>query len=308
MRAFALLLDRLSLTASRNAKLTLIEGFLRGTPDPDRGYALAALTGALSFDAAKPAFIRKAVEARMDAQLFAWSYDYVGDLAETVALLWPKSEDQPAEVDDGSLNLSAVIDRLHGVSRAAAPDAPLALVLHPNPKFGGTMNTLVVYSLFTTFQDAGCHVLRFNFRGVGRSAGEFTGGPGELADAQAAWAWLASASVATPSSARNRALPRTMRRPSTVPSAPRPVGESKSVTSLVAMARSFAASTIASASGCSEARSTEAASRSSSASSTSTTPARRCSPRSRTSCGAPRGTAAPCRPSLHPAARAPASR
>ncbi len=74
--------------------------------------------------------------------------------------------------------------------RAAQPDAPVALVLHPNPKFGGTMNTLVVYSLFTTFQDAGFSVLRFNFRGVGRSAGEFTSGPGELADAQAAWAWL----------------------------------------------------------------------------------------------------------------------
>jgi len=73
---------------------------------------------------------------------------------------------------------------------AASPDAPIALVLHPNPKFGGTMNTLVVYSLFTTFQDAGFSVLRFNFRGVGRSAGEFTGGAGELADAQAAWAWL----------------------------------------------------------------------------------------------------------------------
>ena len=76
--------------------------------------------------------------------------------------------------------------------RAASPDAPLALVLHPNPKFGGTMNTLVVYSLFTAFQDAGFSVLRFNFRGVGRSAGEFTGGAGELADAQAAWAWLRS--------------------------------------------------------------------------------------------------------------------
>ena len=74
--------------------------------------------------------------------------------------------------------------------RAAFPHAPIALVLHPNPKFGGTMNTLVVYSLFTTFQDAGFSVLRFNFRGVGRSAGEFSGGAGELADAEAAWAWL----------------------------------------------------------------------------------------------------------------------
>ena len=113
MRAFAHLLDRLSLTSSRNAKLTLIEDHLRQTPDPDRGYALAALTGALSFNAAKPAFIRKAVEARMDAQLFAWSYDYVGDLAETVALAWPSrpGANRPPE-------LSEVVEALHSASRS----------------------------------------------------------------------------------------------------------------------------------------------------------------------------------------------
>ena len=61
MRAFAELLDRLSLTASRNAKLTLVRDYLHATPDPDRGWALAALTGELTFDAAKPAAIRKAV-------------------------------------------------------------------------------------------------------------------------------------------------------------------------------------------------------------------------------------------------------
>ena len=80
MRAFSDLLDRLSLTSSRNAKLTMVRDYLRQTSDPDRGWALAALTGELNFDAVKPTFIRKAVEARMDAQLFAWSYDYVGDL------------------------------------------------------------------------------------------------------------------------------------------------------------------------------------------------------------------------------------
>jgi DNA ligase-1 len=89
VRAFARLLDRLSLTPGRNAKLTLVRDFLRETPDPDRGWALAALTGALSFEAAKPAAIRRAVEARMDPALFGWSYDFVGDLAETVALVWP---------------------------------------------------------------------------------------------------------------------------------------------------------------------------------------------------------------------------
>src|SRR5580693_5581264 len=89
MRAFARLLDRLSLTQGRNAKLVLVRDFLKETPDPDRGWALAALTGALTFDAAKPAAIRKAIEGRMDPALFGWSYDFVGDLAETVALVWP---------------------------------------------------------------------------------------------------------------------------------------------------------------------------------------------------------------------------
>jgi DNA ligase-1 len=112
MRAFADLLDRLSLTGSRNAKLTLVRDYLRETPDPDRGWALAALTGDLSFDAAKPAFIRKAVEERMDPQLFWWSYDYVGDLAETVALVWPARPGANREPE-----LSEVVDALRGATR-----------------------------------------------------------------------------------------------------------------------------------------------------------------------------------------------
>ena len=67
MRAFAHLLDRLAFTRSRNAKLTLVSDFLRHTPDPERGWALAALTGDLVFREAKPSAIRAAVEARMDA-------------------------------------------------------------------------------------------------------------------------------------------------------------------------------------------------------------------------------------------------
>jgi ATP-dependent DNA ligase len=113
VKAFAELLDRLSLTGSRNAKLTLVRDYLRETPDPDRGWALAALTGDLSFDAAKPAFIRKAVEERMDPQLFWWSYDYVGDLAETVALVWPARPGANREPE-----LSEVIDALRGATRA----------------------------------------------------------------------------------------------------------------------------------------------------------------------------------------------
>ncbi|HZQ39382.1 MAG TPA: hypothetical protein VFA87_01265, partial [Rhizomicrobium sp.] len=82
-------LDQLAFTPARNAKLTLLRDYLSHAPDPERGWALASLTGALSFDAAKPGFIRKAAEARMDPLLFALSHDFVGDLAETVALIWP---------------------------------------------------------------------------------------------------------------------------------------------------------------------------------------------------------------------------
>lgn len=118
MRAFAELLDRLALTASRNAKLVLVRDYLRATPDPDRGWALAALTGELTFHAAKPAMIRKAVEARVDPVLFRWSWDYVGDLAETTALIWPPNPDfRPNREPD----LSEVIDTLTRASRAEAP-------------------------------------------------------------------------------------------------------------------------------------------------------------------------------------------
>ena len=112
MRAFANLLDRLSFTRSRNAKLVLVRDYLAETPDPERGWALAALTGELSFDAAKPAFIRKAVEARMDPELFRWSYDYVGDLAEAVSLVWPARPGANREPD-----LSEVVDALRTASR-----------------------------------------------------------------------------------------------------------------------------------------------------------------------------------------------
>ena len=112
MRAFARLLDDLSFTASRNAKLRLVRDFLAGQPDPDRGWALAALTGSLSFSAAKPAAIRKAVEARMDPVLFRWSYDYVGDLAETVALVWPARPGANREPD-----LSEVVEALRTATR-----------------------------------------------------------------------------------------------------------------------------------------------------------------------------------------------
>jgi len=88
MNKFAELLDRLAYEPGRNAKLRLIADYLRTTPDPERGWALAALTGALSFRHAKAGMVRTLITERSDPALFALSYDYVGDLSETVALMW----------------------------------------------------------------------------------------------------------------------------------------------------------------------------------------------------------------------------
>ncbi|MDB5521374.1 MAG: ATP-dependent ligase, partial [Tardiphaga sp.] len=96
MNRFAELLDRLAYEPGRNNKLRLITSYFRETADPDRGLALAALTGALSFKYAKPALIRDLIAMRTDPVLFALSYDYVGDLSETVALMWPKPSGQGA--------------------------------------------------------------------------------------------------------------------------------------------------------------------------------------------------------------------
>ena len=70
------------------------------------------------------------------------------------------------------------------------PTAPLAIVLHPHPQLGGTMNNQIVYDLYYTFVRRKFSVLRFNFRGVGRSQGLFDNGPGELSDAATALDWM----------------------------------------------------------------------------------------------------------------------
>jgi DNA ligase-1 len=88
MNRFAELLDRLAYEPGRNNKLRLITDYFRSTLDPERGFALAALTGALSFQHAKPSMIRALIAERVDPVLFELSYDYVGDLSETVALMW----------------------------------------------------------------------------------------------------------------------------------------------------------------------------------------------------------------------------
>lgn len=89
MIAFADLLERLVFTPGRLAKIALLRRYFATQPDPDRGFGLAALTDELVFVAAKPALIRALAEERTDPVLLAWSRDYVGDLAETVSLIWP---------------------------------------------------------------------------------------------------------------------------------------------------------------------------------------------------------------------------
>ncbi len=117
MQAFAALLDRLVLTPARNGKLRLLSDYFRAAPDPDRGYALAALTGDLSIQSVKPAMLRALVVERMDEVLFGYSYDYVGDLAETIALVWPARDTQGSAVP----RLAEVVEQLHAASRLEGP-------------------------------------------------------------------------------------------------------------------------------------------------------------------------------------------
>ena len=119
MKRFAELLDRLAYEPARNNKLRLITDYFRSTPDPDRGWALAALTGALSFQHAKPGIIRTLIAERADPVLFGLSYDYVGDLSETVALMWPV----PSEAirSNRDLTLSDVVDTLSTLGKAQLP-------------------------------------------------------------------------------------------------------------------------------------------------------------------------------------------
>src|ERR1700751_817398 len=95
MNRFAALIDALLLTPSRNGKLRLMREYFATTPDPERGWALAALTGELSFAEAKPSQVRDLAMARGDPELFGWSLFVVGDLAETVALIWPEPSPPP---------------------------------------------------------------------------------------------------------------------------------------------------------------------------------------------------------------------
>lgn len=117
MKAFAELLDRLAYEPRRNGKLRLLITYFQQTPDPERGLALAAITGGLDFKNAKPALIRGLVEARTDPVLFRLSYDYVGDMSETIALIWPADHG----VNMPPPTLEEVVDALASTGKAEMP-------------------------------------------------------------------------------------------------------------------------------------------------------------------------------------------
>ncbi|HEX8165385.1 MAG TPA: cisplatin damage response ATP-dependent DNA ligase [Beijerinckiaceae bacterium] len=134
MNRFAALLDRLAYEPRRNAKLRLVADYFRHVPDPERGWALAAMTGVLSFRYAKPGLIRGLAEERMDPTLFYLSWDYVGDLSETVALMWPSIPPHPSPLPSGERGLlghnnppphvPTLSEVVHGLSHASKSDLP----------------------------------------------------------------------------------------------------------------------------------------------------------------------------------------
>ncbi len=116
MIRFAALMNGLIYSSARNAKIRLLNDYFANAPDPDRGWGLAALTREVDFPAVKPALIRDLVTARVDPVLFAYSYDYVGDLAETVALIWPDGKALATP-----LSLSHIVDTLRLIGKPEAP-------------------------------------------------------------------------------------------------------------------------------------------------------------------------------------------
>jgi DNA ligase-1 len=113
METFANLLERLLLTPSRNGKLALIANYFETVPDPERGWALAALTQGIDLPGVKAGLVRRLAESKVDHELFRLSYDYVGDLAETVSLIWPR-----AHGANYIPTLSQVVADLSGASKA----------------------------------------------------------------------------------------------------------------------------------------------------------------------------------------------
>ena len=92
MRSFSELINKLLLTSSRNRKVDVLCDYFKNTPDPDRGFTLAIITNSLEIKNIPISKIKEIVRETVDEELFALSYDYVGDLAETISLIWPNKE------------------------------------------------------------------------------------------------------------------------------------------------------------------------------------------------------------------------
>lgn len=120
MRAFAALLERLAFTPQRNGKITHLKQYFAATPDPARGFALAAITGDLELKGVMPSLLRRLTAERVDPELFVMSYDFVGDLAETIALIW-----EPASTLTDT-PLPELVEELKTTSKSELP----ALITH----------------------------------------------------------------------------------------------------------------------------------------------------------------------------------
>ncbi len=156
MNRFAELLDRLAYEPARNNKLRLITNYFRSTPDPERGWALAALTGALSFPHAKAGLIRSLIAERTDPVLFELSYDYVGDLSETVALMWPASSPSPL-VGEGGVGGREVKSQATTVAneQSSPPSHHLPTPTpNPSPQGGGELSLTAVIETLSTLGKA----------------------------------------------------------------------------------------------------------------------------------------------------------
>lgn len=117
MKEFARLLENLILTPSRNRKIELLSRYFSETPDPDRGIALAILTDNLDFPNVKAGLLKEIAQVHVDPHLFKLSYDYVGDLAETISLIWPyEREDQTLPP------LSELVEKLQNSKKKEIPD------------------------------------------------------------------------------------------------------------------------------------------------------------------------------------------
>ena len=92
MKSFAKLLENLLFTPSRNAKIIAMAEYFENTPDPDRGFALGVITRDLSLNNLKPTQLRTLTKSRVDPELFDMSYDYVGDIADTISLIWKQKQ------------------------------------------------------------------------------------------------------------------------------------------------------------------------------------------------------------------------